>query len=30
MMATFWFFLGLALTIGALCIIKCSSLSDSE
>ena len=30
MMSTFWFFLGIALVIAALVMIKCSSLSDSE
>lgn len=30
MMSTFWFFLGLALVIGALCIIKCTSMCDNE
>lgn len=30
MMSTFWFFLGIALVIAALAMIKCSSLSDSE
>ncbi len=29
-MTTFWFFLGLAMVIAALAMIKCTSLSDSE
>lgn len=30
MLSYFWFFLGLVMTVAVLCMIKCTSLSDSE